>query len=176
MSRGPGRVQRSILALIKDEPDGAWTIEDLCRHIYGVRTIEKKHRVAVLRAFDNMDLPQPWYLSRQGNACCLHNPLSLDSEIRREWLSHFSYLNLGLSLDRFKQDYGHIIERARDTVAEATRYHQADELGKLDIEIANQQKQLAVCAMAGVGAADLVKAIAANLKELQARRHQKNSG
>jgi hypothetical protein len=172
MSRGPGRVQRSILALIKDEPDGAWTTEDLCRHIYGVRTIEKKHRVAVLRAFDNMDLPQPWYLSRQGNACCLHNPLSLDSEIRREWLCHFSHL----SLDCLKQDYSHVIERVRDAVAEATRYHQADELGKLDMDIANGQTQLALCAMAGVGAADLVKAIAANLKELQAHRHQKNSG
>ena len=166
MSRGPGRVQRSILALIKDEPDGAWTTDDLCRHIYGERSIEKKHRVAVLRAFGN--LPQPWKvrrLTRQGNACCLHNPLSLESEIRLEWSSRFSHL----SLDCFKQDYGHIIERAHDAVAKATRYHQADELGKVDIDIADTQKQLALCAMAGVGAADLVKRVAANLK-LQARR------
>jgi hypothetical protein len=46
MSRGPGRIERAIAAVL-DEAD-AFTIEDLCQRIYG--GTEKKHRVAVLRA------------------------------------------------------------------------------------------------------------------------------
>ena len=51
MSRGPGRIERAIYDLFADHPEGAWTTEDLCRRVYPTANrIEKKHRVAVLRA------------------------------------------------------------------------------------------------------------------------------
>jgi hypothetical protein len=51
MSKGPGRVSRAIEAAIEADPDNAFTIEDLCDRVYpGVNRVEKKHRVAVLRA------------------------------------------------------------------------------------------------------------------------------
>jgi hypothetical protein len=51
MSRGPGRIERAVVAILDGEPDNAFTTEDLCRRIYpGANRIEKKHRVAVLRA------------------------------------------------------------------------------------------------------------------------------
>jgi hypothetical protein len=55
MSRGPGRIQQEIAALIASNPDGAWLTADLCEHIYGL--VEKKHRVAVTRAIKQMELP-----------------------------------------------------------------------------------------------------------------------
>ena len=51
MSRGPGRIERAIVDLIEKYPEGAWTTEDLCRLIYPTANrVEKKHRVAVIRA------------------------------------------------------------------------------------------------------------------------------
>jgi hypothetical protein len=35
MSRGPGRVQRAIEALLHAEPDATFTVTDLVRHVYG---------------------------------------------------------------------------------------------------------------------------------------------
>ena len=55
MSRGPGRIERAILDLFEEHPEGAWTTADLCRLIYPTANrVEKKHRVAVLRAMDNV--------------------------------------------------------------------------------------------------------------------------
>jgi hypothetical protein len=51
MSKGPGRVSRAIEAALEAEPDNAFTVEDLCDRVYrGINRVEKKHRVAVLRA------------------------------------------------------------------------------------------------------------------------------
>jgi hypothetical protein len=55
MSRGPGKVERAIAAALDAEPDNAFTVEDLCDRVYlGVNRIEKKHRVAILRAAANL--------------------------------------------------------------------------------------------------------------------------
>jgi len=50
MSKGPGRIERAIEAVLDAAPDNAFSVADLCREVYGVRHIEKKHRVAVKRA------------------------------------------------------------------------------------------------------------------------------
>ena len=49
MSRGPGRVQKIITDLIASNPHGAWSVTELCKHIYPDAHMEKKHRVAVTR-------------------------------------------------------------------------------------------------------------------------------
>jgi hypothetical protein len=51
MSRGPGRVERSIRRLMDVRPDEAFTIGDLCWWVYpAISLVERKHRNAVLRA------------------------------------------------------------------------------------------------------------------------------
>jgi len=56
MSRGPGKIERIIRAVFAAEPDNAFTTEDLCDRAYpGVNRIEKKHRVAVLRAAQQLE-------------------------------------------------------------------------------------------------------------------------
>jgi hypothetical protein len=54
MSRGPGRLQRGITALMMKHPDGTFSLAQLCRHLYCGEAIEKKHRVAILRAMHNL--------------------------------------------------------------------------------------------------------------------------
>ena len=55
MSRGPGRIERAIAAILDAEADNAFTTEDLCERVYsGVNRVEKKHRVAVLRAANKL--------------------------------------------------------------------------------------------------------------------------
>jgi hypothetical protein len=60
MSKGPGRIQRAILALINAKPDEAFTVEDLCRRIYpgGVKPT-RAQLGAVTRAL-TMPLPGKW--------------------------------------------------------------------------------------------------------------------
>ena len=54
MSKGPGRIERAILATFIAEPDNAFTTADLCSRIYRVNQASKRHRVAVLRALTNV--------------------------------------------------------------------------------------------------------------------------
>ena len=55
MSKGPGRIERAIAAILDGEADNAFTTEDLCERVYsGVNRVEKKHRVAVLRAANKL--------------------------------------------------------------------------------------------------------------------------
>ena len=56
MSRGPGKLQRTVTRLIEDEPEGAWSIGDLAWIVYG-KEPEKKHRVALLRMLKTVTLP-----------------------------------------------------------------------------------------------------------------------
>ena len=60
MSRGRGRLQNIITDLIASDPHGAWSVTQLCKHIYRDARIEKKHRVAVIRALRKMVLPSTW--------------------------------------------------------------------------------------------------------------------
>jgi len=50
MSRGHGRVERAIRALLDEHPTHTLETDDFAEHCYPGVTIEKKHRVAVLRA------------------------------------------------------------------------------------------------------------------------------
>ena len=67
MSKGPGKVQREIAALIEAEPDGAWSYEELARLIYGqdgrpllFGSRLRARKVAVGRALSTMQLPGTW--------------------------------------------------------------------------------------------------------------------
>jgi hypothetical protein len=64
MSRGPGRVERAIRALFDAHPDEAFVTDELCEHCYPGVTIEKKHRVAVLRAAWNVLKHDPNWAAR----------------------------------------------------------------------------------------------------------------
>jgi hypothetical protein len=78
MSKGPGRVSRAIEAALEAEPDNAFTVEDLCDRVYrGINRVEKKHRVAVLRAAKAIGARRPdldWMTGEGlGGALVLYN-------------------------------------------------------------------------------------------------------
>jgi hypothetical protein len=55
MSRGSGRIEQAIIAAFTTEPDNAFTVAELCERIYpGIDYIEKKHRVAIIRAAQSL--------------------------------------------------------------------------------------------------------------------------
>jgi hypothetical protein len=65
MSKGPGHLQRAILELIADNPNGAWRTSDICRHVYGKSAaVTKTQRVSVSRALRKMKLPGTWEIWR----------------------------------------------------------------------------------------------------------------
>ena len=57
MSKGFGKIQRSIAALIRAEPDGAWAYEHLTERIYGTDRFTRAQKNAVGRALAHMQLP-----------------------------------------------------------------------------------------------------------------------
>lgn len=54
MSAGPGRIMRSIALIVDEEREDAHTIDELCARVYVGEIIEKKHRVAAIRAMKNV--------------------------------------------------------------------------------------------------------------------------
>jgi hypothetical protein len=76
--QGPGRVQRAIRAIFAAEPDNAFTTAELCERVYGNR-VEKKHRIAVIRAASK--LPELAHHSGEslGNQLVFYDPLNLGS-------------------------------------------------------------------------------------------------
>ena len=61
MSRGPGRIERELLEIFNKNPTVIRSTSDLCRQVYGIEQVEKKHRVAVLRALKSMaGKSMPW--------------------------------------------------------------------------------------------------------------------
>jgi hypothetical protein len=65
MCRGLGRVQRKILALIaRAKPDDGWSIEELCRQIFGGSTPTRAQLGSVARAL-KMKLPGTWKVGRK---------------------------------------------------------------------------------------------------------------
>jgi hypothetical protein len=54
MSRGPGKIERAIETILNRAPAKAFTTEALCKKIYKVKRVERKHRIAVRRAAANV--------------------------------------------------------------------------------------------------------------------------
>lgn len=68
MSRGPGRIERAIERLVVARPDTAFLIDDLCWLIFpAIGTVERKHRVSVLRAANKVVARLPdWRIGEVG--------------------------------------------------------------------------------------------------------------
>lgn len=65
MSRGAGRIEIFIRDLFAADPTRIESTTDLCRAVYGIATVEKKHRVAVLRAIKSISYKSMPSLTRQ---------------------------------------------------------------------------------------------------------------
>ena len=64
MSKGFGKIQRAIAALIKAQPDGAWAYEHLAERIYGTAPFNRAQKNAIGRALANMRLPGTWVVQQ----------------------------------------------------------------------------------------------------------------
>jgi hypothetical protein len=78
MSRGPGKIQRAVMAVFEAEPENGLLLSELCERVYrGINRVEKKHRVAVARAAHGI----PWlaHMKRDtlGGELVFYNPASV---------------------------------------------------------------------------------------------------
>ena len=64
MSKGFGKIQRAIAAMIKANPDGAWAYEHLAERIYGTAPFTRAQKNAIGRALANMRLPGTWVVQQ----------------------------------------------------------------------------------------------------------------
>jgi hypothetical protein len=54
MSKGLGRVAAELLSIFVKEPADFHPTSELCKRVYRITNVEKKHRVAVLRAMQTL--------------------------------------------------------------------------------------------------------------------------
>ncbi|CAH1653317.1 hypothetical protein CHELA1G11_10619 [Hyphomicrobiales bacterium] len=67
MSRGPGRVERTIEQLLHGNSARSFTLEEIGAAVFpGTTVLEKKHRVSLLRAVRKI-LPSRWWGYRTAN-------------------------------------------------------------------------------------------------------------
>jgi hypothetical protein len=176
VSRGLGHVQRGILALIESNPDSAWSMPELCRHLYPAfypaAVIEKRHRVAVGRAIRNMELPPLWEwrrASKAGSEIYLTNTGSFESTLRGNWLKR-RHRWQNKDFDNWKRYQGHI-DHARKDVEEALRFHNASPYEKLEIRIGHIRNVVALVSMGGTAAgAEFCKERLKEIVELEAKK------
>jgi hypothetical protein len=170
MSKGPGWVQRAIIALIEANPHGAWTTEDLCAVIYPAdEPVDKSQRVAVLRAMRKMTLPGTWTvdrLSRPGISYCLFDPCDDESETRRrhaQWVHWQDYAD-------WTQQFPHQIEQAKEAAVAARKYRDASPVERLDIGIASMQRALGAIKIMGTATPEMIRPYLDHIEALQAER------
>src|SRR5262245_46150314 len=94
MSRGFGRIQREITALLESEPWGAWTTTELCQRIYRIQNIEKRHRVAVTRALRGQVYPITGWGSMRGDhgESIVCNQYHTESVLRAFWKAKYPHM------------------------------------------------------------------------------------
>ncbi len=54
MSRGPGNVQKELFEIFIKNQKPFFSTEQLCRKVFRIKQVKKKHRVSVLRALKGM--------------------------------------------------------------------------------------------------------------------------
>jgi hypothetical protein len=59
MSAGPGHIMRTIMGAISANARHAFTVEDLCERVFPAVAVEKKHRVAIIRALKRLEQVHP---------------------------------------------------------------------------------------------------------------------
>jgi len=94
MSKGPGHIERAIEKLFEAKPNDAFSTRELCACVYAAR-VERKHRVAVIRAANNVRARMPdWHAmgsDRRGHEAIFYNHASLMSyalaRVKSGWTS-----------------------------------------------------------------------------------------
>ena len=124
MSRGPGRVERAIHEIWTNSPDDAFIVEDLAAAYPDINSVEKKHRVAVLRAAYKVATRLNWsYMNceRPGSHVVFYNPISLRSYAISLWFRDFLYQSMTLAeighfFDSGERRVGRLDERNRPLI------------------------------------------------------------
>src|SRR5215212_5245157 len=127
MSRGPGRIQPAIAAAVTAQPHHAFPVEELIAVAFpGVDGIEKKHRVAVLRAAHNVAKRIGWCTTRGSDSSAsltFYNPVALRSTAEKPIVSDGKMTNPGwpdltdwVSLHQELSECQTIYEQERDVM------------------------------------------------------------
>lgn len=165
MSRGHGHVQRAVLAMIEAEPHGAWTIEDICRRAYRGVTVEKKHRVAVLRAVKRMKLPGDWGAV---HPWCLCDTCDDESQERA---THAVHWRRSMDFESWRKEWSHVAGKAREAAAKERKWRDASQVEKIGMQIDLQKQMIGYLSIGGTASAnaDIAKS-AKRIAELTAER------
>lgn len=150
MSRGSGRTQRAIHALIASDEHGAWLVSDICKHVYPeLDVVEKKHQVAVNRALSCIALPEPWearYSATRGSMRILYRTRDPESAARADWLTKNN-----CSWDDYRERHPNDRQKPEidQSVEQRADHYESDELARLEQRIEKSKSNIAFLQSAG---------------------------
>ena len=76
MSKGPGKIERAIADAFARQPSATFSVEDLGPICYpGLNQVEKKHRVAIIRAADKVAARMWWGRTYSSGVPCVYRNL-----------------------------------------------------------------------------------------------------
>jgi hypothetical protein len=158
MSKGPGKVQRAISALIAANPEGAWSFAELCRLIYRPGFPTRARKSAVGRAIKRMALPGTWRVgSHDGDRrWWLYDECSLASMRTMCWGWHKSHFEPGGFV--FKG-----VERAK-------RFRDASPVERIDMRIEDERGEIGRLKMMDALTPAAVNEIAERVAALEAEK------
>jgi len=105
MSKGPGQVQRAIMAAFESEPDNAFLLSELCERAYPrIRQIQRKHRVAVARAAKTIKTIDSIQRQTLGRELVFYDPLNVMSyamaRLKSDFIDGVSFATIQIVLRR----------------------------------------------------------------------------
>jgi hypothetical protein len=116
MSKGPGKLERAIADAFARDPSATFSVEDLGPICYpGLNKVEKKHRVAIIRAADNVAARMWWgrtYCS--GVPCVYCNLCDLHSYAMGNWREQWPNGYCCWSIDESEERVGRNIKENDD--------------------------------------------------------------
>ena len=149
MRQGSGRIEAAVAAVFEKYPERSFTTDELATLVYQTKRVEKKHRVAMLRASHHVCARLGWhayYIAAPGHMLLFVNHLGEQSYLRGRTRAHCPHWSAEQIAKNISNPNAHWAERYQEwrreheiAVLEKVRHPRARELRRA-LEQERQQK------------------------------------
>jgi hypothetical protein len=172
-----------------DNPDGAWSTEELCLLVYpGLNRVEDKHRSAVIRSIKSMTFPDGWGIWRIDSryfGYVVHAWYSDEAVTRWKYLEELArYHKTGWRKwppepyeEWCKDVTPYAVKQVKEIAASRRKYRDVSPAERIDVDIAQYRQmisQLGVCVAYGNREASMksVRQYTDKINELEKKKAQ----
>ena len=117
MSQGSGRIEVAVAAVFEKSPERSFTTNELAALVYRTKRVEKKHRVAMLRATQHVCPRLGWdayHIAAPGHMLLFVNHLGEQSYLRGRTRAHRPHWSAEEIAENISNPNAHWAERYRE--------------------------------------------------------------